>query len=349
MTSALNKRNYSLDLLRIVATLAVVMIHCSAYFVTRYGLFSDEFVLGNIFDSISRIGVPLFLMISGALFLDENKAVTLKGILRKNVLSLGAITLIWAAIYALTDVFLLNPIKPVTLKSLADLFVDGYYHMWYLYMIIGLYIITPFLRKFVSKKNGKMVLFFIITCFTVRFVVPLLDKIVLHFAGVDYLGVLVNKLKLGFFGDYVIYFVAGWYLCHVGINKKCLRCIIYALGACSLMFMILYVHFTGDYKTVYDNIGVPVFVYAVSVFVLLTNVKFKPSERGGKLLGILSRLTFGVYIIHAMVLEFYFKWLPYKSGAFLYLAVCFAVVLAVSVAISFAISKIPVIKKLVRG
>ena len=63
MESALSKRNFSLDIARIVAILAVVMIHCSANFVSYYQPFSNEFVIGNLFDSVSRIGVPLFLMI----------------------------------------------------------------------------------------------------------------------------------------------------------------------------------------------------------------------------------------------------------------------------------------------
>ena len=78
MEGATIKRNYSLDIARIVAIMAVAMIHCSANFVIHFNLFSTEFILGNIFDAASRVGVPLFLMISGALFLDERKDITLK-------------------------------------------------------------------------------------------------------------------------------------------------------------------------------------------------------------------------------------------------------------------------------
>lgn len=65
------RKNY-LDVLRVIAIAAVIMIHVSASFVNFYNS-SLDFALGNIFDSISRLAVPIFLMISGALMLNEEK------------------------------------------------------------------------------------------------------------------------------------------------------------------------------------------------------------------------------------------------------------------------------------
>lgn len=67
------ERNSRLDIIRIVAVLAVIMIYTSANFVTSFDVFSTEFIGGNIFDSLLRIGVPLFVTISGSLMLDENR------------------------------------------------------------------------------------------------------------------------------------------------------------------------------------------------------------------------------------------------------------------------------------
>ena len=100
MKETLYKRNYSLDITRIIAVLAVVMIHCSVGFLQDYPSNTNEFAFGNLFDSLSRIGVPLFLMISGSLFLDENKEVTFKTILSKNIKSLAIIIIVWAIIYS---------------------------------------------------------------------------------------------------------------------------------------------------------------------------------------------------------------------------------------------------------
>ena len=81
MDRAKSPRNPLLDMARIVAVLAVVMIHCSADFIANYPLHTSEFISGNLFDSISRMAVPLFLMISGALFLDQDRELSFKSIL----------------------------------------------------------------------------------------------------------------------------------------------------------------------------------------------------------------------------------------------------------------------------
>ena len=141
-----------IDVIRIVAACAVVMIHCASTFVSQNKPETAEFLIGNLFDSIARIGVPLFLMISGSLFLDENKKVTLKGILSKNVKSLAVITLIWSVIYATAYnvIFPLSNGQSIQTKDTLLAVLNGHYHMWYLYMLIGLY-----LMKERIKKSGK--------------------------------------------------------------------------------------------------------------------------------------------------------------------------------------------------
>ena len=209
MDSMLYKRNYSLDIARIVATLTVVMIHCSGTFVKNYKQYTSEFIFGNLFDSISRIGVPLFLMISGSLFLDERREVTLKNILFKNIKSLAIITIIWASIYSAVYnvMFPLLIGKSINVKSVLRGIVNGHYHMWYLYMIIGLYIITPFLRKFVCKENKSMVLFFIIISFCFQFLTPTINAVCKLGLNLSFINRWLDKFHLDFFGGYITYFL----------------------------------------------------------------------------------------------------------------------------------------------
>lgn len=67
---AKNNRIVHMDVVRVIACFAVIMIHSSApYVIENFG--SLNFWIGNIFDGLARIGVPLFVMVSGALMLDE--------------------------------------------------------------------------------------------------------------------------------------------------------------------------------------------------------------------------------------------------------------------------------------
>ena len=351
MDKLTNKRNCSLDIARIIAVLAVVMIHCCATFITDYKPHTSEFIFGNLFESVARLGVPFFLMISGALFLDENKEITLKGILSKNVKNLAMITIGWAFIYAVIYYAAVPAFtgKGISVKKLLISIIDGHYHMWYLYMIIGLYVVTPFLKKFVCKENKGMVLFFIIVSFVVQFLLSMLDKICIQHFNIDYIGARIRKFHLDFFGGYITYFLVGWYIVHIGIKQKHLKYILYLLGMLSLATIIIYAQYTGDYKNAYENIGAPVFLYSVSTFVAINGIKLNFKEKTAERIAKLSKLTFGVYIIHVLILTVFCKVLPYRQHSVLYIVLCFVTVACSSFLCSYIISKIPAIKKLIKA
>ena len=350
MGNSLNHRNSNLDLIRIIAAVAVVMIHCGAIFVADYMHLTCEFRIGNILESISQLGVPLFVMISGALFLDERKQVTLKGILRKNVKSLVIVTILWAGIFALLYkvVFPFLTGDAIYVDDVIDLFLDGYYHMWYLYMIIGLYIITPFLKKIVYKENKEMVLSFIVISLIVQFLLPTVDMLCGKYLGGYSITAWVGKFNLGFFNGYITYFFIGWYIAHVGIGPKWLKRSVYALGAAALVAMMFHAYFAEDYQNAYSNTSIFVLVYSASVFMALCNWNVRLKEITAEKLGNISKLTFGVYMIHPILLGLFQKGFPYSQHPALYVMACFVTVTCSSFVIAYVASKIPVIKKLIK-
>lgn len=90
------KRIYYLDILRVIACMAVVMIHASSGYVTKdFGGFN--FWVGNVFDSFARIGVPLFVMISGSIMLDKDYSYNNK--LIKHIVKLIIFFIFWSALY----------------------------------------------------------------------------------------------------------------------------------------------------------------------------------------------------------------------------------------------------------
>ena len=140
----INARDFEFDCLRIIAILAVIMIHCSAPYVIDFPRDSFNFVIGNIFDSVARIGVPFFVIISGYFMLNENKELSILKI-KSKILKLFMILGFWSLFYALVYHF----------KNFLNAFIYGHYHLWFLYMLIGLYLITPILRLFVKKEKPQ--------------------------------------------------------------------------------------------------------------------------------------------------------------------------------------------------
>ena len=62
-----------IDNLRVIATIAVIMLHVSAPILYKYGSISNYiWNIGNLFDGMVRWCVPIFFMLSGALLLNED-------------------------------------------------------------------------------------------------------------------------------------------------------------------------------------------------------------------------------------------------------------------------------------
>ena len=76
-------REIEYDILRIIAILGVIMIHVSGIYVINYQPNAIQFTIGNILDSISRFGVPFFVLISGTFMLDNGKELSINKLSKK--------------------------------------------------------------------------------------------------------------------------------------------------------------------------------------------------------------------------------------------------------------------------
>ena len=96
-----SQRDYNMDLLRILASLMVIVIHVSTYNFLDTPTKSIEWLSYDMYDSIVRSAVPIFLMISGAFFLNDKIQNNLKKLYTKNIFKLVLVFVIWSFIYGL--------------------------------------------------------------------------------------------------------------------------------------------------------------------------------------------------------------------------------------------------------
>ena len=83
------------DVLRFAATFAVVALHLSAQHWADTDIYSTAWQAFNLYDSLVRWTVPVFVMISGVFFLAGTQS--LRQILRKNVLRIVTAFVFWTA------------------------------------------------------------------------------------------------------------------------------------------------------------------------------------------------------------------------------------------------------------
>lgn len=336
-------RNSGLDSVRVVAIAAVIMIHVSAGFVTGLESGSQGFFWGNIFDSLSRIGVPLFVMVSGALMLDENKEIPLRKLFFERIPKIIFLLGVWSLVYTLLYRVALPLYKgePLSIKSIVGGFVFGHYHLWYLYMQIGLYMALPFLRCIVCKKNKNIVLLYIILSLFSKFSIPVINMIAQWQENAIYLVKLINKFKLGFFNEFISYYLIGWYIVHIGVAAKYRRVIAYLVSLLSVVVIIVYVYFSKDYSNAYKNSNILVFLYASGVFLLLNNITI--NSKAKKPMQMFSEYSFGMYVIHLIVLSAVRIIIP-KMALTSYILTVFLTTFFLSFLAAYVLSKIPVLK-----
>lgn len=166
----LNKRENNYDLLRILCAVAVITLHVSGSYLeagtdlTKFGDYYTTHILTScIYNAFSRYAVPCFFMLSGAFILANDRNADYRYFYRKEFKRVGMPTLVFSILYFLYNFAfavynvvankagcdrLLTPIKSV---------VKGqpYYHMWYLFTLLGLYILTPLVIRFQNNIEEK--------------------------------------------------------------------------------------------------------------------------------------------------------------------------------------------------
>lgn len=227
--------------------------------------------------------------------------------------------------------------------------ISGHYHLWYLYVLIGIYISVPLLRQITRDDNSTK--YFII-------IILLLGTIPRFFITwneffKNTIGIFYNKMQLELFCGYINYFVIGHYLTYIDINKKS-RALIYILGVLSLLFTI----YITDYNSVnfgradatwYNDLLLNTMCFSVAIFVFFRYnfSKLKLKKKFLILITKVSKLTFGIYLIYDFVniiLRRYgitsISYNSYLSVPLNSLCVFFS-----SLLITFILSKIPIVRK----
>lgn len=305
------KRKYYLDVLRILSIFAVIVIHiCNKGFTYTFNGF--EWNVSNVYNSIFRFCIPVFVMISGALMLNNDKEITLKKLYLKNALHLVIAFVIWTIIYGL--------IKSIGTGFSISSFIQnfGCVHLWFIPMIVGLYVITPLLRKITADEKATK--YFVIVSLVFTFLIPAVLSIPQLNAVKDYYD---NSVFFHFTLGYVSYYVLGYYLDQQFKMKKELpiSIIVFIVGALLMIFGTRYLSIkNGELSTfLCDNFfSIPTFLMSIGIFIFFKNIikdEFK-NEKVAKGLVFVSNNCFGIYIIHVLVFKYIFEPIGFSFASF---------------------------------
>lgn len=312
------KRIEWIDVLKSLAICCVILVHATENVYTfdlesMQSLPVHTRIFAFVLFSIGRIGVPIFMMVTGYLLLDrvfdEKKCVRFW---KRNLFGLFLTTEIWIVIY---NIFLINfdgrEIKGIEFfENMIFLKYLNVPHMWYMPMIMGVYVFLPFVAMALHKIRPGLLRFPMILAIAYIFVLPVINVFV-QAAGEDPLLTLPSLNFSG--GIYGIMLVLG-YLIKKGCFKKINGIVLVLAGAASFICAIAMQLYAYNqeyvYNLWYDNIFL-----LITVFCL---VEFVSRQRKVLLPGVfcnLAKCSFGIYLVHYIVVIVAMEYLKMESAS----------------------------------
>ncbi|WP_113652334.1 acyltransferase [Pedobacter namyangjuensis] len=324
-----------LDNLRVVATIAVVLLHVVAPLALKFGKISNaDWWIANSIDSLVRFCVPVFVMLTGALLLP--RVHTLESYLKKRVARIILPFLFWSIIYILHFLTRLPSNFEFSLQTVSKiagnkLLTGASYHLWYIYMIIGIYLILPIIGTWVKKASEKEIIYFL--------GLWLLSVIVSNSSIKDY----IPDFNLKYFSGFIGYLVLGYYLSLRTLNVK-IATAMFCFGIIVCAFGTYYLSIQKGSLSVelYQYFSLPVIISSIGIFSLFKNLELKKSYLV-RIRNLINKNSFGVYFIHILVLFYLNKFglniadFGFVIGIPLLTFLCFSI----SLVIIFLLKKIP--------
>lgn len=340
------KRDLPMDLLRIFSAISVILLHAAATYM-YYGSNPESisWQSANLFNTSTRFSVPVFVMLSGAFFLQ--KEISIKELYLKYIKRLFLLLFCWNFLYNITT----PPYELNIQHILTSLFSPskGGYHLWFLYMLIGIYMLSPFFKKIADSNLSKYFLLLWLSGSVV-------------FTGVEELNItpledffrfvkqFTSYIPLGYTG----YFILGYYLYRQHTLQPKYRRILYVCGIAGVILSIIGTSLLSkqageSVSYFYNYLNILTVLTASALFVSVRYSTPQFSVKTGKLIKSMSDLTLGIYLIHIFVLRIAFHFIsPIEMPAIISIPVIWIVTSIGSFAVAFLLKKLPVARFLVQ-
>lgn len=167
-----------IDALRVLAIVLVVISHCCDHFTALYSIDDDGFTLGAFIGSLVRPCVPLFAMMTGVLLLPVDRSSSLGGFYRKRIGRLIWPLVFWSIALPIANFVAYNYIwtDPANVSLPGEFTVENLVNhlytwifnfnydtipLWYIYMLIGAYLVMPLVSRWLetaSKRDMRLLI-----------------------------------------------------------------------------------------------------------------------------------------------------------------------------------------------
>ncbi len=338
-------RKVYLDLLKIISSFAVIAMHLCC---VKEGS-KINWAIFKIFNTLGNFAVPIFVMVSGALLLNKNKKITCKDIYLKYIprviISLCFVNFL---IYIINSILDCNFSVHYLFMSVINVFINNVpVPYWYIYMLIGLYIITPILKSWINKTDEKIIEYYLLIFIAYRIIIYTL----LNIPNLEIMSKFVsvyNSFQLPLITGYCGYYVLGYYLDNKvfkKVNNKWLWAIlvIFTIITCALELHFSSLNELSNGSSIASDVfSINIFIISTLLFLCCKNSFTKDSN---KFIFNISSKTYGIYLYHVLGLQLLSRFNVGRENAFMYVIGCATSIFIFSYICTYLTQKIPIIGK----
>ena len=286
-------RDLRLEQIRILATIFVVGVHC-LFLLQPDGTTSRQFLI-NLLNCIFACGNGLFFIMSGKFALaksfDED---SLGDFYFKKILTLIFPLLLYMVLYSMIETYTatnsLNGILKITINNIFSNYSCGY-HFWFMYVLVGNILLSPFLSKAINgfQRKGLLIL-----------------------AGLGIIHNMIYAYTPYFFGIgdawsypfalWSAYFIIGGCIDKIITTSKERKCIV-IIGVLCVIIIMLKQYFFSYKQFMFDLMPSYTF-YVIMMYVVLQQITIK-NEKLKKIILFLGKRTYGIYLVHFIVIRLF--------------------------------------------
>lgn len=342
------KRILYLDMVRSTAIILVVIGHMTRLF--SYDFYSWLFC-SSIF-SLTRIGVPLFFTVSGALLLTRKYEV--KRFLEKRFKRVFLPFLFWIIVYIVVGVLYWHFDLTITYVINTAFGVGDYSALfWFIWSLIGVYLLIPVVSSFIREEGMKGSEYLI--------TITIILSILFSLGFFDYPQMKYNFKVIFYFFPVLGYFIMGSYIQNKKFNIENKK--LFLIGV--IMFIVgiighfaqIYLKGLGGYALQpVDFFNIFVIMETIGLFIAFKYADINYIKKGakpikerkiGEYIVLFSSCSFGIYFSHYILMRYImfdgFLNPIRKTNAYLWLPVSSIIIIGLSWLLIYIMSKIPIL------
>lgn len=338
---------YTFSYSRAIACIAIVLLHTVFCAVSLFAEEASQMqtVLSRVVVNNLMWAVPCFLMVSGALLLNPQKQISIRKIFQKYISRMLIALLAFCMLFRILEIVVnQEAVSFSTVFSGLQEFFTGtsWSHLWYLYLMIGIYLLLPFYKKIAAHCSKTEIRYLLLVYVVFLSLLPALK---------------IWNISVGFYicvsMIYPFYFFCGYAL-HNGIIKigRGAGLLLFLIGTGAIIGFTLLKEIGGvdSVSVLYGYSSVFVILQSVGLFSMLNQER--PRERlsaAKRLLLKLDACSFGIYLIHMIFVRGVLKHTgihPYGTGSvFIFVGLVLGITL-ISYGITWLLKKIPGVRSI---